>query len=347
MDDTKTIQSPDYAKMSHATAISLGLARGKMYRGAVNRCVNLLLHYEEGCSANCAYCGLAKKRPGIYSEKSFINVGWPVYPMEDIISAVNNAPDYVQRICISMITNRKGLEATLDMSRQLRTRTALPVSVLISPTITDGDFLVELEQAGVDRIGVALDLATRSLFEKYRGKDVSGPHKWERYWESIREGLEIFGKRNVGVHLIVGMGETEKEMASLMERLFNLGVENHLFSFFPEKESELHDRPQTPWPSYLRLQMARYLIENRLSGFNEMWFNKNGEIIDFGLGRKTLDELILKGEAFMTTGCCGSDGNVACNRPFGNCLPGIRQWNYPYKPNKEELHLIQQSIFST
>ena len=30
-------QSPDYAKMSHATAISLGLARGRMYRGAVNR----------------------------------------------------------------------------------------------------------------------------------------------------------------------------------------------------------------------------------------------------------------------------------------------------------------------
>ena len=67
-------QSPDYAKMSHATAISLGLMRGRMYRGAVNRCVNLLVHYPEGCSANCAYCGLAKKRPGAYQDKSFIHV---------------------------------------------------------------------------------------------------------------------------------------------------------------------------------------------------------------------------------------------------------------------------------
>jgi len=41
-----------------------------MYRGAVNRCVNLLVHYPEGCSANCAYCGLAKKRPGTYRDKS-------------------------------------------------------------------------------------------------------------------------------------------------------------------------------------------------------------------------------------------------------------------------------------
>ena len=76
-------QSPDFVKMSHATAISLGLMRGRMYRGAVNRCVNLLVHYPEGCAANCAYCGLAKKRPGTYQEKSFIHVAWPTYPMDD------------------------------------------------------------------------------------------------------------------------------------------------------------------------------------------------------------------------------------------------------------------------
>ncbi|MBW2206735.1 MAG: radical SAM protein, partial [Deltaproteobacteria bacterium] len=47
---SKEICSPEYAKMSHASAISLGLIRGRMYRGAVNRCVNLLVHYAEGCS---------------------------------------------------------------------------------------------------------------------------------------------------------------------------------------------------------------------------------------------------------------------------------------------------------
>jgi len=65
-------RSPQYAKLSHASAISLGLMGGRMYRGAVNKCVNLLVHYPEGCAANCAYCGLAKKRPGSYEEKSFI-----------------------------------------------------------------------------------------------------------------------------------------------------------------------------------------------------------------------------------------------------------------------------------
>ena len=46
----------------------------------------------------------------------------------------------------------------------------------------------------------------------------------------------------------------------------------------------------------------------------------------------------------MTTGCPGPNGRVACNRPFGNCLPDVRQWNYPYPPNEEELHLIRQAL---
>jgi biotin synthase len=47
----------------------------------------------------------------------------------------------------------------------------------------------------------------------------------------------------------------------------------------------------------------------------------------------------------MTTGCLGPDGKVACNRPFGNCLPDVKQWNYPYSPNDEELTLIHDNIF--
>ncbi|MFC1535400.1 hypothetical protein ACFL7M_18785 [Thermodesulfobacteriota bacterium] len=113
------IQSPDFVKMSLATAISLGLVKGRMYRGAVNRCVNLLVHYPEGCSANCAYCGLSKDRPGAYQEKSFIHVSWPVFSIDEVICSINNSPPYVKRTCISMITNEKCLKSTI-YSRQIK-----------------------------------------------------------------------------------------------------------------------------------------------------------------------------------------------------------------------------------
>ena len=69
-----------------------------------------------------------------------------------------------------------------------------------------------------------------------------------KFWKS---GLEIFGPPHVGAHLMVGMGETEKQMVALMERLWHMGVMNHLFAFFAEEGSQLGNRPQPPWPTYL------------------------------------------------------------------------------------------------
>jgi len=338
-------QSPEYAKMSHATAISLGLMGGRMYRGAVNRCVNLLIHYPEGCSANCAYCGLAKKRPGAFQDKSFIHVDWPLFPMEEIIDAINNAPSYVKRTCISMITNGKCREHTLEMTARLRSETTIPISILISPTILEREDLYVMKENGADKIGVAIDLATPELFDKFRGNGVSGPHKWNKYWEIMEAGLEIFGDGNVGAHLMVGMGETEKEIISLMDKLSHMGVLSHLFSFFAEDGSKLSHIPQPPWTTYLRVQLARYLIEEKKSRFKDMDFDSAGRIVDFGVAPNILKKAVNSGLPFMTTGCLGSDGEVACNRPFGNCLPDVRQWNYPYRPNLEEIDLISENIF--
>jgi biotin synthase-related radical SAM superfamily protein len=338
-------QSPQYAKMSRATAISLGLVQGRMFRGAVNKCVNLLVHYPEGCSANCAYCGLAKRRPGTYQSKSFIHVDWPVYSMDEVIGAVNQAPSYVKRICISMITNGKCRRDTVEMTGRLRAETSLPVSVLVSPTIIEKSDLRAMKDAGAEKIGVAVDLATPDLFEKYRGKGVSGPHKWEEYWLTIDDALEVFGVPHVGAHLMVGMGETEEQMVSIMEKLWTMGVANHLFAFFAEDGSQLAGWPQPPWSAYLRIQLARYLIEEGLSSQTRMAFDHRGGITDFGVESDRLKQIISLGTPFMTTGCLGPDGQVACNRPFGNCLPDDIQWNYPYPPNDLELDLIRQHIF--
>jgi len=133
------------------------------------------------------------------------------------------------------------------------------------------------------------------------------------------------------------MGETEEQMVSFMQRLWRMGVMSHLFSFLAEKGSQLGDRPQPPWPTYLRVQLARYLIEENLSSQEKMGFDERGHVIDFGLDRDRIMEIVNLGTPFMTTGCLGSDGQVACNRPFGNCLPDDKQWNYPILPTRKNL----------
>ena len=54
------MESPEYLKISTASAMALGFKHGRFYRGAKNPCINLLLTYDRGCAANCAYCGLAR-----------------------------------------------------------------------------------------------------------------------------------------------------------------------------------------------------------------------------------------------------------------------------------------------
>ena len=244
-----------------------------------------------------------------------------------------------------MITHGKCRRATLEMTRHLKGETELPISILIAPTILHNDDLAEMKERGADKIGVAIDLATPELFDKYRGKGVSGPHKWEKYWEIMETALDIFEYPNVGAHLMVGMGETEEQMVSIMNRLWQMGVLSHLFSFFAEEGSRLADRPQPPWSTYLRIQLARYIIEEKLGHSHDMRFDQAGRIIDFGLAPDLMESIIGYGKAFMTGGCLGLDGQVACNRPFGNCLPDVKQWNYPYPPNEEELDHIRQNIF--
>lgn len=339
-------KSPDYARISSATAMSLGLSKGRFYREAKNRCANLLVHYPEGCAANCAYCGLAKKRAGAYGQKTFIMVQWPIFPMDTIIEAINDGPQYMRRTCISMITNGRCRRDTIVMTERLKKETKIPISILISPTVLKVDDLKVMKKSGADKIGIAIDLATPGLFDMYRGKGVSGPHAWEKYWQMAADGIEIFGKRNVGIHLMVGMGETEQQMISIMERSWNIGAVNHLFSFLAEPDSTLENKKQPPWPSYLRVQLARYLIEERSISASSMAFYEDGHIIDFGLPKDDIMEIINLGIPFMTGGCLDEDGEVACNRPFGNCLPGEKQWNYPYLPNEEELNLIKNNIFT-
>src|SRR3990167_2421278 len=80
--------SPDYVRVSVAAAMALGLRPGQFFRGATCDCVNLLETYPAGCYANCTYCGLARERPGLAQDNTFIRGGSPVYPTDRRVQAI-------------------------------------------------------------------------------------------------------------------------------------------------------------------------------------------------------------------------------------------------------------------
>ncbi len=335
------MESPEYIRLSLAADMQLGFSPARFYRNAKMTCINLLLHYDNGCSANCQYCGLARERSG--GAKSFIRVKWLLRKLDAVIDKIKRCK-VVKRICISMITNKGSLDDTVAISDRLIKETSIPVSVLCSPTIINKGYFVRLKNVGVDKIGVAFDLPTPELFDEFRGRNVRGPHKWEQYWKCFSEALEVFGKENVGSHFIVGLGETEQEMVRAFQKVKDLGGVNHLFSFYPEKDSALEKHPQPPMDQYRRIQIACELIDSGKSSFEMFRFDENGTIINFGIGYEELKNVIESGIPFQTRGCLGNDGKVACNRPFANSLPGENIRNYPFEPNNEDIERIKMQL---
>jgi len=340
-------ESPEYLRMSLAAAMTLGFKPGIFYRNARLYCINLLLTYKGGCAAQCAYCGLSNKRSGKYHEKSFIRVTWPTYRTAEVIERIAGRQQRVKRICISQITNNRSIGDTLTICRQLRSNFDIPVSLLISPTIVTRQDLKDFKTAGADKIGVAIDLATPALFDRYRGSGVGGPHCWETYLNRLAQTIDIFGARNAGSHFVTGMGETEKQMVDIIQKIQDMGGWTHLFSFYPEPGSQMVDHPMPAMDHYRRVQLARYLIDENHSHAKRFGYDKDRKIIDFGIPATKLDAVISSGEPFRTSGCEGYDGQVACNRPFANSKPGPGMRNYPFSPIKTDIELIRKQLHFT
>ena len=339
--NSETKESPEFLRMSLAAAMTLGFKNGLFYRDAKLYCINLLLTYEDGCIAKCAYCGLSGNRPGKDEKKSFIRVSWPSYSLDDIVERISQRREMVKRICISMVTRKRAVKDTVDICRRLRAAFDIPVSILVAPTVLRPNDLMTFKNAGADKIGVAVDMATEAFFEKYRGKGVKGPHRWGCYWKCLKDSISIFGEGNAGPHFMVGMGETEKEMCLSIQRARDMGGRTHLFSFFPESGSLLENMPMPPMDQYRRIQVARWLIDEKLSNESRFAYGINGEIKEFGITLENLNHIIDTGEPFRTSGCQGYDGEVACNRPFANSRPGPDMRNYPFLPEKKDIERIR------
>ncbi len=349
---TPQMRSPEYVQMSTAAALTLGIMPGKMHRCACTRCLNLLLTYPEGCRANCAYCGLARHREADrdYADRNFIRVDWPAVPMAQIVDIVakDGANSPFHRMCISMITHPGSDEDTVSVLKAWTAKidpSAIPISILSNPTTMQREDVANLRDLGSDIFTVALDAATPELFDRTRGKGVASPHSWKKYWEILEDARDIFGPQKFGAHIIVGMGESEHDVLTLVQKLVDMGGHSHMFCFFPEQGSLMDHLPATPRDQWRRVQLGRYLLDYCGARVEQMRFDENGRVVDFGLPKAELDAIIDAGIAFRTSGCPGkfADDISACDRPYGDSPPSNIA-SYPFQPNKKDIAKIRTQL---
>jgi biotin synthase len=175
--------------------------------------------------------------------------------------------------------------------------------------------------AGLDHLGFGLDAASERVFQTTKGG------RWDRMWEMMADAARIFPGR-IAAHLIVGLGETEREVLETTQALHFLGILVALFAFTPVAGTPLANCPQPPVDAYRRVQAARWLIVQDLISLEHIGFDRDGRIRH--LGHDDWRELLASGDAFRTSGC------PDCNRPYYNERPSGPMYNYPWHPSREE-----------
>ena len=160
--------SPDWVRISTASAIALRMKSGKFTRPFDFGGINLLLNYASGCRSDCSYCGLARTRPGDYEDKSFIRVEWPLVETDELIDRMAKYEEKLTRLCISMVTHGRAFPDTVDITKRIRAKVATPLSILVAPPTLNRARLEAFKDAGVDMIGIGLDAVTEDLFRMHR-----------------------------------------------------------------------------------------------------------------------------------------------------------------------------------
>jgi biotin synthase-related radical SAM superfamily protein len=338
-EDFKT--SPEHVRVSVAAAITLGLRPGRMFRNATCDCVNLLENYPAGCYANCTYCGLARERPGVAQDNTFIRVGWPVFPTDLVARAVATHADRVGRVCVAMVQDRRAYADLLEITRRIRAASDVPISALVTATLLDEERLRRIRDAGADIVGIGLDAASEAVFVRTRGRGARGPHSWTQHWAIARAARRIFGPFKVNCHVIVGLGESDRDLIELFYQLKREQIAAYLFSFNPEPGTAMADTPRAPLIRWRRIQLTKWLIERHDLPPEAIEFDATGSLARVRAPRALIEACLAEGTAFMTNGCPDRTGQLACNRPFGSYRPGEAFRDYPFVPTEEDRAVIR------
>ena len=336
--------SPDYVRISMASAIALRMKSGRFSRDFEFGGINLLLNYDEGCRSDCGYCGLARTRPGAYEDKSFIRVDWPLVATDDLVDRMARYEQTLTRLCISMVTHGHAYRDTCDITRRIAERVRTPLSILVAPPTLNRERLEAFKALGVDMIGIGLDAVTEELFRHIRTDVPAGGLKWEKYWEVVSDAREVFGPWKVNVHTLVGVGETDRDLIEIFLRLRDQQVFSYLFCFNPEPGSRMAGHPKSPLSRWRRVQLARHLIENEGYDAGRFDFDADGGLAHLRADRAAVEAVVDQGVAFVTNGCPGEKGEPGCTRPYGSYRPAEPFRDYPFLPDASDLAEIRQQM---
>ncbi|MHA1958981.1 MAG: radical SAM protein [Candidatus Thorarchaeota archaeon] len=316
-------------RLSIGTASQLGLRIGELIPDFTS--AFLMTYCETGCTANCAFCPQARESDS--SPQMLSRISWPLIDFDVFLSAFGSFQTFT-RVCIQCLNYDGVVEETIYIIKQLRTSFGGPISICVHPL--KGSEIRELNDAGATNIGIAIDAATPAVFDRIKGKSRGSHYLWTDHERALFEAASVFGVGKVTTHLIVGLGETEREASEFLLDMFQRGIRVGLFAFTSVRGTSLEGQNQPDLGTYRRIQALRYLLERGEITADDVEYSDKGEIV-ITADQTKIREVLSSGQAFRVSGCSG------CNRPYYNERPGGPLYNYPRPLSEDEVVLALEA----
>ncbi len=255
------------------------------------------------CAFDCKYC--THSRSAKTDNKLLSRMIWKEIEPEKIIENRK----LFKRICIQTVSY-KGYKEDLKVLIPKLSDVQLSLSIRAN-SLQEAD---EYFSLGVDTLGIAIDCASEKLYPTIRGGTL------RRNLQVIEEvSKKYLGK--VTSHIIIGLGESDKELYDIFKFLKKNNVTVALFAFTPIVGTEMEAFGQPSLERYRKIQILRYLMfEENIE--SDVYFD--GDMIVSINGIETVNDRIFGeySQAFLTSGC------KDCTRPYYNEKPGKVMYNY-------------------
>jgi biotin synthase-related radical SAM superfamily protein len=178
----------------------------------------------ERCIFSCRYCSVPRLHGRVKCPEEVLEKVKGVLDRVDVISLTSGVADSVER----------EEKEVLSVVRKVAPL-GKPVGVSVYPTERTPDLLHDL---GVEEVKWNLEAATPALFARMcPGLD------YDLMWRALRRSVDLFGEGAVCSNVIVGLGETDEEMARCITGLTEAGVIPVLRPLSPAAELSGWPRP--------------------------------------------------------------------------------------------------------
>jgi hypothetical protein len=171
------------------------------------------INLHDSCRFRCAFCTIRSSRKGPSPAR------WEAIIKESLRTGRARA------VAITSGIPSTPSSACRHMARLVSSvRADFPhVPIGVEPYTVKGADILALRRAGADELKLNIQCATDDIFGR-----VCPGLDWEGIWRNLGNGVRIFGRGKVCSNLVIGLGETEGEALSAVERLAQIGVAANL-----------------------------------------------------------------------------------------------------------------------